>query len=67
VVDNVDPLLKRRLRVLIPEVAGNDIRWAMACVPPGGAGDIPSVGDAIWVAFEAGDPERPVWLGRLFT
>jgi hypothetical protein len=67
VVDNVDPLLKRRLRVLIPEVKGDDGVWAMACLPAGGPDTVPSVGDPIWVAFESGDPDRPIWLGRLFT
>jgi hypothetical protein len=66
VLDNVDPLMKRRLRVLIPEVTGDDGVWAMACLPVGGPDTIPSVGDAIWVAFESGDPDRPVWLGRLY-
>ena len=67
VVDNVDPLIKRRLRVLIPEVLGDNSLWAMACMPPGDPDTVPSVGDTIWVAFESGDLDRPVWLGRLFT
>jgi hypothetical protein len=67
VVDNVDPLMKRRLRVLIPEVRGDDGVWAMACLPAGDRDAVPSVDDAVWVAFESGDPDQPVWLGRLFT
>ena len=67
VVDNIDPLLKHRLRVLIPGVTGDDSAWAMACLPAGGPDTVPSVGDSIWIAFESCDPERPVWLGRLFT
>jgi hypothetical protein len=67
VVDNVDPLMKRRLRVLIPEVAGDDGVWAMACMPAGDPDTVPSVGDPIWVAFESCDPLQPVWLGRLIT
>ena len=67
VVDNIDPQLKRRLRVLIPEVIGDDGLWAMPCMPPGDTDTVPSVGDPIWVAFESCDPEQPVWLGRMFT
>ncbi len=67
VLDNVDPLMKRRLRVLIPEVMGEIGVWAMACMPPGDPDTVPSLGDPIWVAFESGDPDQPVWLGRLFT
>lgn len=67
VVDNVDPLMKRRLRVLVPQVAGDDAVWAMACVPPGAADEVPSVGDPMWVAFESCDPAQPVWLGRLIA
>ena len=67
VLDNVDPLLKRRLRVVIPDVTGDEGAWAMACLPASGVDTVPSVGDPIWVAFESGDPDQPVWLGRLFT
>jgi hypothetical protein len=67
VVENADPMMKRRLRVLIPEVAGDVSSWATACLPPGDTDTVPSVGDAVWVAFESGDPDQPVWLGRLFS
>jgi len=67
VVDDADPLLTRRVRVLIPEARGDESVWAMACLPAGDTNAVPSVGDAVWVAFESGNPDRPVWLGRLFT
>ena len=66
VVDNVDPLMKRRLRVLVPAITGDVGMWALACVPPGATEEVPAVGDQVWVAFESGDPDQPVWLGRLF-
>ena len=66
VTDNTDPLLTRRLRVIVPEVTADVGVWAMACLPPGSIDEIPSVGDGVWVAFEAGDPDRPVWIGRLY-
>ena len=67
VIDNVDPMMQRRLRVVIPDVTGDRGVWAVACLPASRADTVPSVGDAIWVAFESGDPDQPVWLGRLFT
>jgi uncharacterized protein involved in type VI secretion and phage assembly len=39
----------------------------MACLPAGDTDAVPSVDDAVWLAFESGDPDQPVWLGRLFT
>lgn len=65
VLDNADPLVRRRLRVQVPGVSGDEALWALACLPPGGPDGIPGIGDGVWVAFESGDPSRPVWLGRL--
>lgn len=65
VVDNVDPLLLRRIRVLVPDVTGNDAVWAMACVPVSQVEAVPSVGDPVWIAYESCDPEHAVWLGRI--
>ena len=67
VTDAADPLLMRRVRVLVPEVPGEDSLWAMACLTLGASDETPSVGDAVWVAFESGDPDRPVWIGRLYS
>jgi uncharacterized protein involved in type VI secretion and phage assembly len=25
--------------------------------------DVPPVGTEVWIAFEGGDPELPVWMG----
>lgn len=64
VVDNVDPLVQQRLFVRVPDVTGDAASWAAACVPVPGSSQVPGLGDQVWVAFEAGDPLRPVWLGR---
>ena len=64
VVDNTDPARKLRLKVRVPEVLGTADPWAVPCTP-GGSTALPSVGDIVWVMFEKGDPDYPVWLGVL--
>jgi hypothetical protein len=64
VTQNADLLGQRRLQVRVPGVSGDQDLWAAACLPPDGADRTPSIGDDVWVAFESGDPARPVWIGR---
>jgi len=69
VVDNVDPLAQGRLMVLVPDVSGTlPSSWALPCVPM--AGPLmgtsfvpPPVGTSVWVEFEQGDPQKPIWVG----
>jgi hypothetical protein len=69
VVTNVDPLLQGRLIVRVPDVFGLlPSNWALPCVPL--AGPLmgtsfvpPPVGSSVWVEFEQGDPETPIWVG----
>ena len=66
VADNVDPLAQHRVRVVVPEVLGDATAWATACLPVGYFA-VPPVGAGVWVEFEGGDPDRPVWVGSYFT
>jgi uncharacterized protein involved in type VI secretion and phage assembly len=70
VVDNNDPEKLGRLKVKVPSVLGNDVvtGWAMPCLPYGGIANqgflaIPEIDAGVWVEFEAGDLEYPVWVG----
>jgi uncharacterized protein involved in type VI secretion and phage assembly len=68
VSDNLDPLRKGRLRVTAPDVLdGEDLGWALPSVPYGGDGVglflIPPKGANVWVEFEQGDPDYPIWTG----
>lgn len=68
VLNNVDPLMKARLLVQVPDVLGLGISsWAMPCVPIAGPQMgtyvVPLVGSAVWVEFEGGDPDYPIWTG----
>jgi hypothetical protein len=67
VTDNRDPLRQARLSVLVPDVLGETPSWALPCVPFAGPGSgflaLPPVGANIWVEFEGGDPDYPIWSG----
>lgn len=68
VVNNADPQQRGRVQILVPSVLGDSrLSWAMPCVPYAGSGVgfffIPPVDARIWVEFEGGDPDYPIWVG----
>lgn len=68
VVDNVDPKQLGCIRVSVPAVLGTGTQsWAYPCVPYAGLQTgffaIPPIGANVWVEFEAGDPDHPIWSG----
>ena len=68
VENNIDPMLQGRVQVSVPAVLGDGtLSWAMPSVPYAGPGvgffAIPPVGANIWVEFEGGNPEQPIWSG----
>lgn len=72
VVGNIDPQRLGRVQVEVADVLGDgQIGWAMPCVPcldpDKGLVAIPPVGMGVWVTFERGDPDYPVWMGRYFS
>ncbi|BDG73844.1 phage baseplate assembly protein V [Roseomonas fluvialis] len=59
-----DPSGGGRVQVQLPALAGSGSVWAPVCRAfGGGGGGGGSVGGAVWVAFENGDPAYPVVLG----
>ena len=65
---NLDPMGIGRLLVSVPDVMGVGISsWAMPCVPFAGPNmgffALPMVGAGVWVEFEQGDPDYPIWVG----
>lgn len=74
VEDNADPERLGRLRLRVPSLLGAELvtGWALACVPYGGASGqgqlfIPDRGAGVWVEFEEGDLEFPVWVGTFWS
>ncbi len=67
VVGNKDPTMSGKLQVTAPAALGVAQVWALPCVPYAGAGvglfALPPVGANVWVEFEAGNPESPIWSG----
>jgi hypothetical protein len=68
VVNNIDPMQLGRVQVSVPAVLGDGrMSWAMPCAPFAGPGvgffAIPPVGANVWVEFEGGDPDYPIWSG----
>lgn len=74
VVDNDDPERLGRLTVRVPSLLGSEVvtGWAMPCVPYGGDRNqgflcIPEPGAGVWVEFEEGDLEFPIWVGTFWS
>lgn len=68
VIENLDPEQLGRVLLQCPDVLGEiPSSWAMPCVSVAGiqAGIfcIPPIGSQVWVEFEQGDPDYPIWTG----
>lgn len=68
VLNNIDPMQQGRLQVQVPDVAGLiPASWAMPCMPIAGLQNgmvaPPLIGSGVWVEFEQGNPDHPIWVG----
>lgn len=68
VTDNQDPSQMGRIRANVPDVYGDlESGWAMPAAPFGGNGlgffAVPAEGAGVWMEFECGDPDYPIWSG----
>ncbi len=69
VLDTADPMKLARVRVQVASVTGNAEIWAMPCVPfaeiNSGEIALPREGSTIWVEFEQGNADLPIWVGGI--
>ena len=68
VLNNVDPMQMGRLQVQVPDVTGLvPASWAMPCAPVAGIQQgmfaLPAIGSGVWVEFEQGNLDYPIWVG----
>lgn len=68
VINNIDPMQIGRVQVMVPDVAGFvPSTWAMPCLPLAGINNgtftVPMIGSGVWIEFERGEPDYPVWVG----
>ncbi|MGB7953624.1 MAG: phage baseplate assembly protein V [Candidatus Nitrosopolaris sp.] len=68
VSDNADPLTQGRIRATdVAILEGEETGWALPCTPFAGPGVgfffLPPVGAKVWIEFEAGKVEHPIWSG----
>jgi hypothetical protein len=71
VINNIDPEQRGRLQVLVPDVAIVPLlTWALPSLPVGGPQtgvfSIPMIGAGVWVEFEQGDLDYPIWVGTFW-
>lgn len=68
VLNNIDPMQMGRIQVQVPDVLGLGLSsWAMPCVPFAGKQSgvfvVPQIGAGVWVEFEQGNQDYPIWVG----
>jgi hypothetical protein len=71
VLDNLDPEQRGRLILEVGDVTGETpTNWAEPVAPLTGPTGlsmgmyvVPPIGAAVWVEFEQGDAEKPIWTG----
>jgi hypothetical protein len=57
-----------RVMATVTDVSGViPTSWAMPCVPVAGINSgvftVPQIGSGVWIEFEQGDPDYPIWTG----
>jgi uncharacterized protein involved in type VI secretion and phage assembly len=67
VSDNRDPEQRGRIRAKVAALNDLEVSWALPCLPYGGNGVglflVPPTKANVWIEFEGGDIDYPVWTG----
>ena len=67
VFDNKDDKKLLRIKAIVPIISDKPLNWAFPCVDFLGADKgsikIPSKDDGVWIEFEGGEVNKPIWVG----
>ena len=72
VVNNIDPCHLGRIIAYVPSVSPETpLSWANPCSPYAGFGVgmffVPPYGANVWIEFEEGNPQYPIWTGGFWS
>ena len=71
VTDNLDPLKLGRVVAGCPAISDSLLTWALPCVPWAGPQTgmfvVPPIGAGVWIEFEQGDIDYPIWSGCFWS
>ena len=68
VINNFDPMQQGRIQAMVPDVLTLlPSTWVLPCAPFAGQQSgffvVPQIGASVWIEFEHGDPNYPIWVG----
>ena len=68
VINNSDPMQQGRIIARVSDVTGlTTTSWALPSLPAAGIGEgmftVPPLNAGVWIEFEQGDPDKPIWTG----
>ncbi|MEZ8146246.1 baseplate assembly protein [Enterovibrio norvegicus] len=68
VVNNIDPMMQGRILATVPDATGMPPgSWCLPCLPVlglnSGIFSVPPIGAGVWIEFEQGDVDYPIWTG----
>jgi hypothetical protein len=66
VVDNTDTDQLGKITVTVASVFGVDMQVVARPCLPYGHFFVPAIGTKLWIEFEAGDPNFPIWVGTWY-
>jgi uncharacterized protein involved in type VI secretion and phage assembly len=71
VINNIDPMQIGRIQAMVPDVSSLiPTSWAMPCLPVGGLQmgmfTVPPISAGVWIEFEQGNPDYPIWTGCFY-
>ena len=68
VIDVADPLRIGRIQASVPDLPAPHVSgWALPCFPVTGMFMVPRIGATVWIEFEKGDRDYPIWTGCFYS